>query len=85
MSYGLAVMLYVPYIGDLYGRASVGTLTGILFFGGTSIGGFGPLIWGRIADVTGSYNLACLVSAIAYAIAIVALILVKPEKLSLRR
>jgi len=85
MSSGLPIALFVPYLGDLYGRASLGILAGILTFGATSIGGCGPLIWGRIADITGSYNPACLVSAVAYAIAIVALILVKPQKLALRR
>jgi len=85
ISHGLLFALVVPYLGDLYGRASLGTLVGILAFGSTFIGGFGPLIWGRIADITVSYNLACLVSAIAYAIAIVALMLLKPETLALRR
>jgi len=85
MSYGLPFGLFVPYLGDLYGRASLGTLAGVLTFGGTFIGGFGPLIWGRIADITGSYNPACLVSAIAYAIGVVALMLLKSEKLALRR
>lgn len=85
LSYGLPFALFVPYLGDLYGRASLGMLVGILTFGGTFIGGFGPLIWGRIADITGSYNPACLVSAIAYAMAIVVLMLLKPEKPALRR
>lgn len=85
LSVGLPLAVFVPYLGDLFGRASLGTLVGVLAFGGTFIGGFGPLIWGRIAHVTGSYNLACLVSAITYAIAIVALMLLKPEKLALRR
>jgi len=85
MSYGLPIALFVPYLGDLYGRASLGTLVGILTFGSGFIGGSGPLMWGSIADITGSYNPACLVSAIAYAIAIVALILIKPEKLAVRR
>ncbi|MBA7684665.1 L-lactate transporter [subsurface metagenome] len=85
MSYGLPFALFIPYLGDLYGRASLGTLVGILTFGSGFVGGSGPLIWGSIADITGSYNPACLVSAIAYAIAIVALILMKPEKMALRR
>jgi len=85
MSYGVPIALLVPYLGDLYGRTSLGTLVGILTFGLTFIGGCGPLIWGSIADITGSYNLACLVSAICYAIAVVALMLIKPEKLTLRR
>ena len=85
MSCSLPIAVFVPYLGDLYGRDSLGILVGILTFGGTFVGGFGPLIWGSIADITGSYNPACLLSAIAYAIAIVALLLLKPEKLALSR
>jgi len=85
MSSGLPIAVFVPYLGDLFGRASLGTLVGILTCGSTFIGGFGPLIWGSIADITGSYNPACLVSAIAYAMAIVALVLLKSEKPALRR
>lgn len=85
MSSGLPIAVFVPYLGDLFGRASLGTLVGILTCGATFVGGFGPLIWGSIADITGSYSPACLVSAIAYAIAIVALVLLKPGKPALRR
>ncbi len=85
MSLGLSWAQFIPYLGDLFGRASLGTLMGIQIFGNTLICGWGPLIWGRIADITGSYNLAGLVSAITYVIVIVALMLLKPEKLALRR
>ena len=85
ISSGMPYAVVTPYLGDLYGRATVGTLVGVLIFGATFVGGFGPIIWGWIADTTGSYNPACLVSAIAYVIAIIALILLKPEKLALRR
>ncbi len=84
ISYGMTFILFVPYVGDLFGRRSLGTIVGMIMFGASLIGGTGPLIWGRIANITGSYNLAALVSAIAYAIAIVALMLLKPEKLHVR-
>ena len=77
---GLQVPLYVPLLGDLFGRAHVGSLFGILTFGYGLIGGWGPLIWARLREATGSYNTAALVSVVCYAIAMVALLLVRPMK-----
>jgi MFS family permease len=77
---GLQVPLYVPVLGDLFGRARVGSLFGILTFGYGLIGGWGPLIWARLRETTGSYNDAALVSTICYAMAAVALLLIRPMK-----
>jgi len=77
---GLQVPLYVPLLGDLFGRAHVGSLFGILTFGYGLIGGWGPLIWARLREATGYYNVAALVSTICYAIAVVAILLVRPQR-----
>jgi MFS-type transporter involved in bile tolerance (Atg22 family) len=74
---GLQVPLYVPLLGDLFGRAHVGSLFGILTFGYGVIGGWGPLIWARLREATGYYNAAALVSVVCYAIATMALLLVR--------
>ena len=77
-SSSLQVPLYVPLLGDLFGRANVGSLFGILTFGYGLIGGWGPFIWARLHEATGGYNVACLISAVCYAIASVALLFVRP-------
>ncbi|TET50740.1 MAG: MFS transporter [Dehalococcoidia bacterium] len=77
---GLQVSLYVPLLGDLFGRDRVGSLFGILTFGYGLIGGWGPLLWARLREVSGHYNVAALVSAVCYAIATVALFLIRPMK-----
>jgi MFS family permease len=77
---GLQVPLYAPLLGDLFGRARIGSLFGILTFGYGLIGGWGPLIWARLREATGYYNTAALVSTVCYAIAIVAILLVRPMK-----
>jgi MFS family permease len=77
---GLQVPLYVPLLGDLFGRAHIGSLFGIITFGYGLIGGWGPLIWARLREATGYYNTAALVSTVCYAIAIVAILLVRPMK-----
>ncbi len=76
----LQVPLYAPLLGDFFGRARVGSLFGILTFGYGLVGGWGPWIWARLREAMGSYNTAALVSAMCYAIAVVALLLVRPMK-----
>ncbi len=82
VAYGLPVGLFPAYLAHLYGRASLGTLLGIQVFGATLLGGAGPFIWGSVADITGSYNVACLISAMFYAVAVILLILINPGKLA---
>jgi MFS family permease len=77
---GLQVPLYVPLLGDLFGRGRIGSLFGIITFGYGLIGGWGPLLWARLREATGYYNAAALVSTVCYAIAVVALLLVRPMK-----
>jgi MFS family permease len=78
---GLQVSLYAPLLGDLFGRARVGSLFGILTFGYGLIGGWGPLIWAMLREATGYYNAAALVSAVCYAIGVVALLFVRPVRM----
>jgi len=80
LSVGPATNLFAPYLGDIFGRKNVGSLFAILTLGWGSIGGFGPIIWGAIHDATGSYELALLISAGCYAIALAALLLCRPPK-----
>ncbi|MCK5180999.1 MAG: MFS transporter [Dehalococcoidia bacterium] len=77
---GLQVSLYVPLLGDLFGRDRVGSLWGILCFGYGLIGGCGPLLWAMLRESTGYYNTAALMSAVCYAIGAVALLFVRPMK-----
>ena len=77
---GLQVSLYVPLLGDLFGRARVGSLWGILCFGYSLIGGCGPLLWAMLRESTGYYNTAALMSAVCYAIGTEALLFVRPMK-----
>jgi len=77
---GLQVPLYAPLLGDLFGRARVGSLFGILTFGYGAVGGWGPLIWATLRESTGYYNVAALVAAVCYAMAIAAVLFVRPLK-----
>jgi MFS family permease len=46
-----------PMVAELFGTGSHGVLFGIILFSGTLGGAFGPLMAGRVFDVTGSYRL----------------------------
>ncbi len=78
LGYGLPTGLFAPYLGDLFGRANVGSLFGIVTMGWGLVGGWGAVLWGIIFDTTRGYNLACLISAGCYALALIALFLIKP-------
>jgi len=74
----LAIGLFAPYLGDLFGREKVGSLFAVLTVGWGLIGGLGPIIWGTIFDTFGSYSPALLVSALCFALSLVALLLIRP-------
>jgi len=74
----LQIGLFSPYLGDLFGRANIGFLYGIITTGWGLIGGSGAFLWGVIYDTTGSYHLACFFSIICYAIAFIAVLLIQP-------
>jgi MFS family permease len=78
--YGIAAgpSLWAAHMGDVFGRGSVGKLFGILTYGYGLIGGSGPLIWGRVYDITGAYNLACLLSGICLVFVVICLYFAKP-------
>ncbi len=85
LGYGLPMGLFTPYLTELFGRANVGALFGILTLGHGLIGGCGPLLWGHIFDTYGNYNMACFISAVCYVAATVAICLVRPAPKQLQR
>ncbi len=62
-----------PTIAEFFGMQSHGVIFGTVLFFGTLGGAAGPLLCGRIYDLTGSYNLAFTILA---ALALIGLILV---------
>ncbi len=62
-----------PMVAELFGTGSHGLLFGIVLFSGTLGGAAGPLMAGRLFDLTGSYRLVFLILT---AMAVVGLILI---------
>jgi len=77
--YGLGMTLWAAYVGDIFGRASLGALFGLLSFIGGVAGGTGPSLYGWIRDVTGSYALAWSFGGVCSLLAMYIVLLIKPE------
>lgn len=67
-------------LGDIFGRTRLGAIFGLNTLAHGLIGGWGPLIWAKSSEIFGTYNVACLVSAICFAGAALAVSLVRPLK-----
>jgi MFS family permease len=70
-----------PLMAELFGMTSHGTNLGMLFFLGLMGGTVGPIVTGRIFDVTHSYELAFFILSVAAAGGLVLAALIKPVKL----
>ncbi len=57
-SYGACLSLFPATVADRWGTKNLGLNYGILFTAWGVGGVFGPILAGRIADATGSYQLA---------------------------
>jgi MFS family permease len=77
---GLSVPLWSAYLGDIFGRASLATLFGLLTFTLGILGGSGSVIFGWIFDLTGSYKWAWFLAAVTTFIIIVLILLTREEK-----
>jgi MFS family permease len=78
---GAAITLFPAIIGDLFGRAHVGAISGFIFAIASSASAIGPYIGGLIKDTTGTYLMAFLAGAILNVTAIFLVTRIqKPQK-----
>ena len=77
-AYGGFDALISPIVAELFGLSSHGVILGSLAVGATIGGAIGPVLAGRIFDVTGSYNLAFLICAVTSIIALALVLLLTP-------
>ena len=76
--YGSMATLFSALVGDFFGRRHSGAITGFLFAGSGLLGAWGPMIFGYLRDVTGSYHLAFSGAIVTSVLALV-LFLVTPK------
>ena len=75
-SYGGFIALESPLVADLFGLRSHGAILGMAAFGAAIGSAIGPLVVGRIFDVTVGYQIGFLVCAVlSVAVPILALYL----------
>jgi MFS family permease len=67
-----------PMVAEWFGTGSHGTLFGIVLFCGTLGGAIGPLVAGRIFDLTGSYQLVFIVLSVLTLVGFVLMIFLRP-------
>ena len=78
IAYGAVMPLWVPFVGDIFGRYSIATLMGILTFTGGVINGLGPIIYGWIFDKTGTYFWAFIFGIATFIVSIILVAMIKP-------
>ena len=82
-AYGGCVPQLPVIAGEIFKLKSIGAIIGVQMLGVAIGGAIGPLLGGYVFDVTGTYNLAFLVSGICIILALVPLAFIKvPRKVS---
>jgi MFS family permease len=74
---GLAAMMS-PVPAELFGLKSIGTIVGAVMCSFTLGGAIGPVLAGRISDITGSYHLAFLACAVVSVMGTILCVLIRP-------
>jgi MFS family permease len=78
LAYGeiLCMMSLLP--AQLFGLRSQGVILGIIIFASTIGGGIGPVVAGRIFDITGSYQIALMICVAVACVGLVLAIFIRP-------
>ncbi len=76
--YGGLTSLISPTVAELFGMSSHGVILGAVFFGWSIGEAIGPVLAGRIFDITGSYQPAFWVCAALSIIAIILALFLRP-------
>ena len=62
-AYGGLAAIFPPLVAELFGLSSLGVIMGIIAFAGSIGGAIGPVLAGKMFDLSGSYGLVFLVCA----------------------
>jgi MFS family permease len=79
-AYGGCVPLLPVIAGEIYELKSIGAIVGVQMLGVAIGGAIGPLLGGKVWDVTGSYYLAFLVGGICTILALVLLAFIRAPR-----
>jgi len=79
-AYGGGGVSEAPLVAGLFGLRSHGLVLGVINLGFTIGGSLGPFMAGYIFDVTGSYRVAFLISAIVGIVGLILAAVLRPIK-----
>ncbi|MBA7683618.1 L-lactate transporter [subsurface metagenome] len=79
-STGGLIALEPSVTAELFGMKAHGAILGTIVFGATTGGAFGSILAGYIFDITGSYYIAFLVSAVLTIASLILISLLKPTR-----
>ncbi len=77
LSYGAIFSLFPAITADFFGIKNLGVNYGIIFTGWGVAGVIGPIIGGRVADLTGTYNVSYIVAGVMLVIGVILVKLIK--------
>jgi len=77
------LVIMVPFYGDLFGRLHLASILGFAGLIPGLISALGPLVAGRIAEATNSYQLLYLLGAVASLVLVILIPFVKPTRVEL--
>jgi len=77
LSYGAIFSLFPAITADFFGIKNLGVNYGIIFTGWGVAGVIGPIIGGRVADLTGTYNVSYIVAGVMLVIGVLLVKLIK--------
>ncbi|MFC1911615.1 MFS transporter [Chloroflexota bacterium] len=78
--YGGMAALGTPVVAELFGLSSLGAIMGVTMICVEGAGAVGPVVAGHIFDITGSYNLAFTIYAVANLIGLVLVVRLKSAR-----
>ena len=79
-AYGGGVPQWAALTGDIFGLTAMGTIFGAVVFFVSLGGAIGPVLFGYVFDVTGSYSIAFLIAAVLIMIGLIILSFIKEQK-----
>ena len=85
LAFGSLSVLISPLIAELFGLRSHGVIFGAINFAGAIGSTLGPVLTGRIFDITNSYQLAFLVGGVLGIIGLVLTLLIRPTSIEMHR
>jgi len=83
-AHGSLYTIISPIVAELFGTKSHGVLFGIVWFSGHIGGAIGPLMAGRVFDITGSYQIAFMILIGMTVLGLLLTVLLKPLPSSTR-